>query len=472
MELKAKAAMASAAEMLASSYQLVLHNSHSFIPVHWLTRDFEPTPAPEETIWIPLSRDDKRRLANRKAKILFPSDGELRSFDFMLTQFSEEELHTPDGMLVPTEDGLKTLNSKGELVDPTGRFTPNSVAVPLNNDPIIKGEVWNTIVEWLNSEEAAHSLLHHLATALAPSWSAVKYVLLLGDGRNGKSTLLSMLSDLFGKENVSNITRQQMSEQLPVCVELNNKLLNIVFDGRMDYIKDSGLEKTLIAGEPGFIRMLYESGTTRVQTNALFIEGLNREPKTRDKSSALQKRMVRFWFPNVYDRDIRFEAKMRSPEYLGALLSLMIDHYVTKDEVIEKLAPSSQALELQVNQMWANSPVLQYLEVLLLKTPAEADKLVGAELDPYVNSFMAWRLDEGFSEYSSADAVNMFRECFDIKWHTVRVNGKPSRQRRIAGLKTDTQLFIDQLRKDGADGSDNEGAVVDDGLLHDDDDLS
>lgn len=451
VELKNKMALAGAAQTLAESYELIHHNTTTYIPAHWKSEEIEPKPEVEDKIWLPLSRTDKRLLANKKSKILFANDSELASFDYMLKQWATEDFSHVRSIFIRTEEGLRILAEDGTLVEPDGTFLPNFIRPVLNTDEADKAEVFNVIANWLDSEEEAHSLLHHLATSLAPGWSAVKYVLLLGDGRNGKSVLLSMLTDLFGAENVSNITRQEMAEQKPTTVELNNRLLNVVFDGRMDYVKDSGLEKTLIAGEPGFIRMLYESSTTRVQTNALFVEALNKEPKTRDKSSALQKRLVRFWFPKVFARDMKFERKMRSPKMLGAFLALLIEHYVQEHEVVEKLAPSAGAMSLQVNQMWTNSPALQYIDHLVSKDAKRADTFIGAEIDPLVDSFMAWRIDEGFSEYSSADTLQMFRDCFEIDWKTKRDGAKTKRVRKIIGIKPETIVMLEQIREGGED---------------------
>lgn len=452
MELKAKAALAAAARTLAESYALVYHNTTSYIPAHWMTEDVESTPPVLEKIWIPLSRTDKRLLGNINANILFATDSELSSFDFMLRQYSQEISATSTGLFVRTKEGLRVLTKDGLLVESDGTFMPNFLRPVLNVKKKDKEEVFKIISGWLNSDTEAHSLLHHLATALSPHWSAVKYVLLLGDGRNGKSVLLTMLSSLFGTENVSNITRQQIADQSPVCVELNNKLINVVFDGRMDYVKDSALEKTLIAGEPGYIRMLYESGTTRVQTNALFIEALNKEPKTRDKSSALQKRLVRFWFPNVYARDVAFENYMKSEKILGAFLSLLIDHYVQQDEAVEKLTPTEGSVALQVDQMWINEPAFQYLEHLIAKDVGYKDKLLGSFIEDLVGSFMAWRMNEGFSEYSSADTVTMFKDCFDFEWKTVREGPKTTRKRKITRIKPEVELLITEIMKGVPDG--------------------
>ena len=455
LELSSKATLARAARTVAESYELVQHGSHTFIPCHWLTEAIGPLPAAER-IWQPLTRNDKRRLANQTQNILFATDSELTNFDLMLRQFAIEDESVIQHLLVRTEDGLKMLDETGTLVEPTGQFCPNVLKPVLNTDEAARAEVFDVIKGWLNSEEEAHSLLHHLATALCPGWSAVKYVLLIGDGRNGKSVLLSMLQDLFGASNVSNVTRQQIAERLPVCVELNNKLLNIIFDGEMAYIKDSSMEKTLIAGEPGYVRLLYENGNTRVQTNALFLEALNSEPKTRDKSGALQKRLSRFWFPNTYPIDMAFEKRMRSDELLGAFLSLLLDHFVTKYELADKLKQTSGSSALQVEQNLLNSPLHQFVSYLVSSDASWNDRLrQPVMVDPLVDSFMAWRVDEGFTEFSTADVKRLFKEGFSTDWKTVREAGKVVKKQRLLEPKPEILALLNQLKGADEDATDD-----------------
>ena len=455
LELSSKATLARAARTVAESYELVQHGSHTFIPCHWLTEAIGPLPAAER-IWQPLTRNDKRRLANQTQNILFATDSELTNFDLMLRQFAIEDESVIQHLLVRTEDGLKMLDETGTLIEPTGQFCPNVLKPVLNTEEAAKAEVFDVIKGWLNSEEEAHSLLHHLATALCPGWSAVKYVLLIGDGRNGKSVLLSMLQDLFGASNVSNVTRQQIAERLPVCVELNNKLLNIIFDGEMAYIKDSSMEKTLIAGEPGYVRLLYENGNTRVQTNALFLEALNSEPKTRDKSGALQKRLSRFWFPNTYPIDMAFEKRMRSDELLGAFLSLLLDHFVTKYELADKLKQTSGSSALQVEQNLLNSPLHQFVSYLVSSDASWNDRLrQPVMVDPLVDSFMAWRVDEGFTEFSTADVKRLFKEGFSTDWKTVREAGKVVKKQRLLEPKPEILALLNQLKGADEDATDD-----------------
>lgn len=447
LELTPKAKMAATAKTLAQSYELVQYHGHTYIPQDWETGVPGPT-SPDRCVWKPLDRDSKRRMANALGNILFANDSEISNFDLMLRQYAREELNDANHLLIRTPEGLRVLTGDGQFEHPDGSFYPNFIAPQLNEDPVVKAEVMKTISEWLNSEAEAVSLLRHLSTALSPGWSAVKYVIFIGGGRNGKSVLLLMLSDLFGRDNISGVTRQQIADRLPTCQELNGKLLNIVMDGQMAYIKDSSMEKTVIAGEPAYIRMLYENGNTRVQTNALFLEALNSEPKTRDKSSALQKRLSRFLFPNTYDLDKAFEKKMRSEEYLGAFLSLLLDHFVREDDIAEKLAQTAESAALQVEQQLLNSPLLQYLQHLIHTDPSWIGRFeaTGAMVDPLINSFMAWRIQEGYSEYSSMDVRKMFREYFQVVRKSIRENSKVIKKEALGLPKPELQAFLDQLK--------------------------
>lgn len=439
--LKTKQELAEAATMLATSFELVQHETGTYMPADWETGKSSPLPPPERRTWRLLSIEDKMLMGRQESNILFANDSEIRNFELMLKQSSKRVDIKPRSVLIRTEAGLKGLGESGTLEDPDGGFVPNTLRPMLNEDQDAKDRVFKTIAEWLDSDEEAHSLLYHFATSLAPTWSAVKYVLMLGRGSNGKSTMLLMLADLFGQENISNISRQDMAAKDPSCIDLNGRLLNVIYDGDMEYVKDSGLEKTLIAGEPGYIRRLYESTKTKVQTTALFVESLNNEPKTRDKSSALQRRLVRFQFPNLYKKDNQFEKEMRSDEMVGALLALLIEHYVKPDETF-KLNPTAGARDLQVDQMLFNSLSLQYLQFASATSPKAFATLVGEDVATVVASFLPWlQAQDKNSSYTELDAQRLLGDCFVLK-RTKRRGVQPFNFYKIAALTDVAEALI------------------------------
>lgn len=461
--IKSKAALAQDAFKLAGGNEMVRYHSTTYIPADFETRDTSVVPDPDRTIWLPLTHTDVQRLGADRFDILFQSDSELRSFDFMLGQHARWVDEAASTLLVRGPKGLQELDETGTLIPATGEFRPNALLPLLNDDAKDKAVVFDVIAGWLNSEEEAESLLRHLATCLAPGWSAVKYVLLLGEGRNGKGLLLKMLHALFGFENVSNVSRQAMAEQSPVVTMLNGKLLNLVYDGQADYVKDSGTEKTLVAGEPVGIKKLYESNLTKVQTNALFVESLNHEPKTRDKSPALQKRLVRFMFSNVYALDRKFERVMLSDKMVGAFLGLLIDHYVLEDELAEKLAPTGKALELQLESMYANSMGLQFLKWVEEDATFGTADIIGWTMSDVVKHFRDWRLKENdIGQYAEPDVMAMFAPLLNTERKSVRdAHGQPRKVRVVTSFKVEATAFIKTLEGDHDDAAEL-AAVVED----------
>lgn len=458
LELKTKKELASHAHTLARGQEMVRYRNITYIPADYETRETDQVPAPERTMWLPLRREDIRLMAAEQFNALFSSDSELASFEFMVAQNSRNFRGTAKTLLVRTVKGLKQLMPDGTLGDPSGKFVPNTLSPMLNESAKDKAKVFKVIEEWVDGKEDAESLLHHCATALAPGWSAVKYVLLIGEGRNGKSVMLKMLLELFGRENVSTVTRQHIAEQNPVVTELNGKLLNLVFDGRSEYLKDSGAEKSLVAGEPVPIRKLYESTPTMVQTNALFIEGLNREPKSNDKSSALQKRLVRFQFPNVYPLDHAFEKSMVGEKMLGAFLSLLLDHYVPETELAEKLALTQRAVELQLEHMFVNSIALQYLKYAEENEPLGAESVIGTPMHELTQRFQSWRVKENdLGTWAEPDVMALFNPLVNTERRSVRTGSGPRKVRVVTSLKAEAQQFLATL-----EGEEHEAALVDD----------
>lgn len=464
LSLKTKQEHARHAHSLASGLDLVRYRSVTYIPADYETGETSQPPGPERTIWLPLNRTRVRQLAAAQYETLFATDSELSSFDFMVAQNADQVEIPVTDLLVRTPAGLKQLNESGLLEDPSGKFVPNTVVPMLNEKKKDKDRVLKVLSGWLDSDEEAQSMLRHFATCLSPGYSAVKYVLLLGDGRNGKGVLLSMMQALFGIDNVSSVTRQSIAEQSPVVTDLNGKLLNLVWDGQAEYLKDSGTEKTLVAGEPVQIRRLYESTPTTVQTNALFVEGLNHEPKSKDKSSALQKRLVRFQFPNIYPLNHKFRREMLSDDSLGAFLSLLIDNYVTEDDLADKLKPTTKAIELQLEHMFVNSVGLQFLKFVEETDAIGVTAVLGVSVTELVQRFHSWRLKENdLGSWAEPDVLALMSPLLNTERRSVRVNGSPRKVRVVTSLKEEAAAYIESLKGDHDDADETLlNALVDD----------
>jgi hypothetical protein len=459
--LKTPSALSIEAETLASSFEYLFHNDTIYAPVDYIDGDVGVIPPNDRKCWVPVTEKLLRVKAREQFDTTFRDHTQYRSFEFMVMQECTPIDVIKPWLLVKTATGLKVLREDGTLQEPDGTFIPNVITKTLNEDADDKAALLATITDWVGGDpEIVTSLLRHLATTLAPHWSAGKYVLLIGNGRNGKSLLMTMLQDLFGVNNCSSVTRQEISDADKTLFDLNNKLLNIVFDGPAAFLKDSGREKSLITGEPVGIRKLYTNTQTSVVTNALFIEGLNQEPRSRDKSSALQARLVRFVFPNKYPDDQDFWNHMRSERMLGALLSLLLDHYVQRSEVAVMLAPTRASKLAQIEHTVDNSVAVQFLihldEVEIL--PVE-EYLLGMEFNDLAQQFQSWRKKLGDpTVWDVQSLLNLFRPVLHTERKSTWVGGSTRKKRVISALTEDAQIVVDSLREEDADAT----AVVED----------
>lgn len=447
--IKTRQQLSEEAVTLAESFHCVYYNGVAYIPADCETHDTSVEPPPERKMWLPLTLSRLQEKARDQFDTLFANDRELDGFSFMVNQASTFIEKQRDSLLIRTPHGLRELREDGLMYEPTGEFIPNCLPLELNGDPDDKAEVMSVLTDWLDSEEEALSLLRHCATALAPGWSAVKYILLIGDGRNGKSVFLTMMQKVLGVDNVSSVERQDMSEAKPQVTQLLGSLANIVMDGKALYLKDSGVEKTLVAGETVSIRRLFKSEATPVSTNGLFLEGLNREPRSSDKSSALQSRITRFWFPNTYPDDMVFWDRMMSDRMLGAFLSLLIDNYVKKGDKAVMLQPTSQARSLKLEHMHANSLALQFIHYLMVNDPLGEEALLDVDSVQLHAMFSSWRIKENdLAPWSEVNVTAEFKPLLETVRRSRRKGSVVAKVRVVTGFKKDALDFIAEQKEE------------------------
>lgn len=440
------------AENIGRGHELVLHNGNLYLPLDYETGDYSVVPDADRTMWQLINDDLLLDLMNLQYDIVFDSDGQRRNWQFMVLQHSRRERNPEPGLLLRTPDGLQVLKGDGKLYPHDGKFRTNSLPMMVNDDPDDKQQVFDTLVEWLDVEEVAISLLRHVATMLAPHYSAVKYVLLIGSGRNGKSVFLEMLTRILGPDNYSGVKRGQLLDSPQVASDLVGKLANIVMDGPLDFLKDSSMEKSLVSGEEIQVRMLWGQKNTQVRSNALFIEGLNKEPNTSDKSPALQARLARFRFPNTYPEDPDFRATMLSDRLCGALLSLLIDYYVEESQRNVLLVPTKEMMQENLNAVVDNTTVLRWFRDWL-RDGNDPDTLIGkTDRELWDLFFTGMNIDvvDRVDNWPERRLKDEFQMLGRMRRSTERVNGQPTYCRRLDAFSTPAKDLI-ALQKEAED---------------------
>jgi P4 family phage/plasmid primase-like protien len=171
-------------------------------------------------------------------------------------------------------------------------------------------------------QEVCGYLLHRRYT-----WALL--VILLGHGRNGKTTFLNILSKLLGEQNTEHIPLQTIAHERFAKAKLYQKHANLCSELGAREIKDTGTLKQLTGEDMIFARELYQNGFN-FRNFAKLIFSCNLLPEIGDKTLAMNERLAVVEFPNTFERgspecDPDIYDKLTTPEEMSGILNWMIE---------------------------------------------------------------------------------------------------------------------------------------------------
>ena len=118
-----------------------------------------------------------------------------------------------------------------------------------------------------------------------------RVTVLVGDGDNGKSTLLNVLTRLLGKENVSSENLYRLTTNRFSPAELYGKLANVAADIGPDELKYTGPLKTLTGGD-SITAERKRRDPFKFINHAKMTFSCNQLPRTPDETLAFYKRFI------------------------------------------------------------------------------------------------------------------------------------------------------------------------------------
>ena len=205
-----------------------------------------------------------------------------------------------------------------------------------------------------------------------------KSFIMLGSGHNGKSVCLDYLSAMLGKENVSHIPLQILSDDKFAAARLESKLANIFSDLEKNELKHTGIIKSLSSGEPIYVQNKNQQGFNLYPFSTL-IFSTNRFPKVfNDQSNGFFRRWIIIkWLRNFEkdpQRDSNLKEKLLSnKKEIDIVFSNLM--YIAKE--IYKNNKFSHSKDWKVIQkMWNESadPVNDFIENYIIDSETSKTK--------------------------------------------------------------------------------------------------
>lgn len=231
-------------------------------------------------------------------------------------------LWNPDSRYMVFRNGVLDTDDM-TLHEHSAEYMTNIVFPDLDFNPDADCPIFRQVVTDALDDETADVLQEMCGYLLFPDSRHEKIGVLVGEGRNGKSVILNMISYALGEENVTHFGLQQITDASGVFIaNMVGKLANICHDsGNLIKVGNEGILKQYASGEPIMAKILYQQPT--ITTNYPHsIIAVNALPVSADVSDGYFRRFLIIDFPhqiplNKVDRQLF--AKMK-PERMGVLL--------------------------------------------------------------------------------------------------------------------------------------------------------
>jgi putative DNA primase/helicase len=250
---------------------------------------------------------------------------------------------------------------------------------------------------------------------------------MIGEGANGKSTLLRIWEKMVGPENISSVTLTNLQNEFH-RVTLQGKLLNIAAEVNPKTLEQSDYFKRIVTGDT--IDAAHKGKPVfhfRPFTRLVF--AMNRMPRVRDTSYGFYRRLLMVPFNRTFegtDADRELSKKLMAELdgiFLWALRGL--DRLIEHDSFIQPSTVSDMLSEYRRQ----NNPLVAFVEDSCKLNPeaATGKDLLYSEYKQYTNEY----------GYASASKETFFKELYSAypELKTARIGPRDDRERVIEGIQ-------------------------------------
>lgn len=175
---------------------------------------------------------------------------------------------------------------------PKRKFTST---LPIVYDPAAKCPKFDDFIKCTGVDRT--QILEAFAYCLVPGYPIHTFIIFIGDGGNGKGTLIRLLGEFLGSHNTKHYTMQELAKDRYAKGGLFGKYANLCGDMPSNYIEDTAIIKTLSGGDSITARNIY--GEPFDFTNrAKLIFSMNHIPKFDDTTDSTFRRILIIEFNN------------------------------------------------------------------------------------------------------------------------------------------------------------------------------
>jgi P4 family phage/plasmid primase-like protien len=203
-------------------------------------------------------------------------------------------------------------------------FSPS--CVPYAFDPTARCPMWEQFLDKVleGDVERIHILQEWFGLLLTPDTTFQKFLVLEGEGANGKSVVLEILEAMLGRENVSHVPLEVFGQRFQLGMTLH-KLANLAPEVNEHAKLDEGVIKQFVGGDVLYVDRKGINGISAKPTARLVV-ATNSRPKIGDRTYGMWRRMELLPFqvtipPAEQDHQLAAKLKTELPGILNWALT-------------------------------------------------------------------------------------------------------------------------------------------------------
>jgi len=210
----------------------------------------------------------------------------------------EREMNELNGY-VNLRNGM--LNLENRKLYPHNQDFYSTIQLPIEyNEKAVFPRFLEFLLEIFEGDEERIDLVQEfMGYSLVPDTRFEKALLMLGQGANGKSTLIRVWEHIIGKENYSSVALGNLQNEFH-RVKLHKRLLNIAAEVRDTTLEQADYFKRIVTGDTIDAAHKFKD-VFEFRPFARLVFAMNKVPRVKDTSHAFYRRLLIVPFNRVFE---------------------------------------------------------------------------------------------------------------------------------------------------------------------------
>ena len=249
-----------------------------------------------------------------------------------------------------------------------------------------------------------------------------KFFIFIGDGGNGKGTLLAIIRSILGNKNIASLSIKNLANDR-YFPSLKGKLANLGDDIEDEAIDNDKMKvlKNISTADTVTMRKLYaEAEDVQIKTTLIFTS--NSMLKSFEKGESFQRRIM--WLPmfnKPKTKDSQFISKITSDAAIEYWVKLMVEGYM-------RLYENSQFTEPDVIKEYNKEYHKENNNVLIYCEGLKPEDFLGLSLKEVYDQYETWCDEESEKPMSRRRLKETLKQLFEVETQQKKINGVNKRR--------------------------------------------